>query len=443
MKRSDDDDYSWACYVEQSKTNIIKIDVDKSFRDLQLSDGMILIFQQDMPETDETEHEQLGVPMFPVDTVVQWAEHNRWNIEVAVTVHDWRTPLRVEGVMANGDFSVLKEADAGKMRNEHCNFAEPTNVRTHLDARWCVADVLQYLKGMKITTTRRVFIFSQNPFEEDADLLAEPLGAIIPFNISSVKARFFANAAGQQPHIHVVVPPAYFLKDLDEQKKKEPPTEIDTLCVRFLDTHVREISSCLVSGDHTTETIADVVQKVRETINLEQQCFEPGSKLTVMEIHDGLIQNLYEKENQDKPVTTTLAVAKRNFFYNCLHIFQTEELQEGYEQIRVQHVERNGQAWGFPFVMNIPKDMVLGDFKKAVSEKLDVPEVEVNRWRVFRQPLPAMAGEKVRIVDDTDSMNPDPEQPIGKILLEHYHTNPSLKRQIGGYGRQGSALRIG
>ena len=85
-----------------------------------------------------------------------------------------------------------------------------------------------------------------------------------------------------------------------------------------------------------------------------------------MEIKDGRIQQIYEK---DVPYKQTLAssAGNVNIFFNSLFLVDEPQIEDTEELhfIKVHHVDRSSsQLFGFPFHMALPPNMPLGELKK-------------------------------------------------------------------------------
>lgn len=438
----------WQCWEEFSAHDVQKRTFVKKIKDEGLVTGDIIVWQLSPPDGELSPEVDRNAPMdgevapvYPVETVHDLAIHQKSAVDVVVTLHDYRQPLCVDGVVSNGQWGPPRPAsaaavppltvtDAGKKKADGAppspankeerpedaalalslsKFEMPQERELKMDFRW----QLQHLTGtvartfgLRLQGESRLWFFSTAPSSTSEDPL-NVQASDQPTLKELLRMQMHASSGRRQLHA-VELPP-----ELGPQVFS--PDQVP-LCIRFFDSAVREVG-CVVIVMPVTATVADVLKEVSKPQHLQPQWGIAGP-LRVLEVSDGRLLRIHGPE---AGVHAFACCNRSNIFYNCLRVEADTEanLPAGHELLEIYHCDRQSQVpFGQPVLLAVAKGEESGAIKSRCKSKLQVPDNEFKSWRLVRY----ARAQKVHLKDD-EPWDRDAE-PEAKLYLEHVHPNP-------------------
>eukprot|EP01101_Sappina_pedata_P002182 TRINITY_DN12439_c0_g1_i1.p1 TRINITY_DN12439_c0_g1~~TRINITY_DN12439_c0_g1_i1.p1 ORF type:complete len:1099 (+),score=421.81 TRINITY_DN12439_c0_g1_i1:26-3298(+) len=192
--------------------------------------------------------------------------------------------------------------------------------------------------------------------------------------------------------------------------------------VTWISGHVLPVSvhSILVNPDAKT---ADVIDKIASQVEIAKEKIRlvlvKGSRLHTLlgpDISIDKIADGFDIYAEETPAD------------------QTGELDEGDLLIRVSHTAEEGtsaKCHGIPFVFRIAKDESVESVKERIRQKLNVPQVEYQKWKFSVYP------NWFTELDDDETLSSQFTQESSTLLLQHPDKSAGLK-----YRRQEKAIKF-
>jgi len=437
---------NWECWEEFSERDIQPRNVKRQVKAEQLWSGDVVIWQvarQVEPTTaeDAAGQPQAGdegdaAPVYPVNNVSDLAAHVLNSINVEVTLHDNRQPLCTDGIVSNGFWGSGRpqSASGGKdpkkdpQKEERpedvalslspAKFHAPREQEIKMDLRW----EMQHVTG----TIARAFGISCGAAEAQlwlfhappASTCEEPLNAFATRNEQTTlkdlqrSTAYVSTAAAKKPlSFHAVELPFHPGRQAIERG-------FCPLCIRFFDTAVREVGSCVVVVP-INGAVQDILTEAAGKLQPEWSISGP---LRAMEVMDGRLHKIHRPE---VPVRSLACFGKSNIFYHGLRV--EADTDGGRLATEIYHCDRQSQqAFAQPLLLSLAAGEKSGSVKQRCKEKLNVPDSEFKSWRLVRS---GSRTGRVHLKDD-EPWDSDTSADA-RLCLEHVHPNPtsSLARQ--------------
>eukprot|EP00405_Crypthecodinium_cohnii_P010812 CAMPEP_0206428752 /NCGR_PEP_ID=MMETSP0324_2-20121206/5850_1 /ASSEMBLY_ACC=CAM_ASM_000836 /TAXON_ID=2866 /ORGANISM="Crypthecodinium cohnii, Strain Seligo" /LENGTH=1228 /DNA_ID=CAMNT_0053894337 /DNA_START=227 /DNA_END=3913 /DNA_ORIENTATION=+ len=431
------EDMEWRCWEETSATDFSPLDVDNKAKEAQLQTGDVLIWQlgppqrpADAPPEPERAPDEVP-PSFPVNDVCDFAKLRANAVDMNVTLHDYRQPLCVDGVVSNGRWgpprptsaaplmakkdgqppspaNATKEESPEEIALSQCvsKFEMPKEKEMKMDLRWLLRHVTGSISrefGLGVPEAR-IWLFSGPPSSVSDD----PLNARMIRNEEPTLKDLLYSYSRRQLHA-VQIP----------ELKADPNSTF--LCLRFFDSQVREVG-CEIIAVNPGGTIQEVLDSASEIVEANPT-WGIRTPLRVFEVSDG---RLYQKVCKARAYINSLScVGRSNIFYHSLRVEEDPEANGPPPDTNlweIAHCDRHSQqTFGQPVLLPLGKGEKSGSIKARCKEKLQVPDSEFKSWRLVR----FSRGIRVHLKDD-EAWDSEPDC---KLYLEHATSGNTAARQ--------------
>jgi len=456
----DPDSFSWECWEELSERNFQRRLVKRAVNQEQLWSGDVIIWQPSSAGRKEGEADPEGAtiapdglvepPVYSMANVQDYAKMLESAVDVVVTLHDFRQPLCVDGVISNGVWGLprpqsgaQKEAAAQKDERPEdaalalspATFDPPREQELKMDLRWNMQIVTSSIVrkfGLKAPEAApgaapgeapQLWLFHAAP----ASTCEDPLNSAqpprneqtTPTTLKDLHLQRTLAPAGKKSlslSLHAVeLPPA-----VSQQAADRCP-----LCIRFFDDSVREVG-CTVVTVSETSTMKEVLAEAAQHLRPEWGIAPP---LRALEVADGRLHKLWRPEmpvrSREHASESLACFNKANILYHCLRVEADGDAvraaAQGHRMIEIFHSDRQSQqAFAQPILIPVAAGEKSGSLKNRCKDKLRVPEQEFRSWRLVR--CSSRAG-RTHLKDD----EPFDQDASGdaRYCLEHVHPNPT------------------
>jgi len=440
------DTYSWECWEEFSEREIQTRLVKRSVKHEQLVCGDVIIWQT-LPSDAQGAKETISrvetdiAPEFPVITVADFAAHQANSCDVTIVLHDFRQPLVLDGIVANGSWGQARPQSAVSVSKEPklpekeerpedaalstclSSFSMPQETDLKMDLRWEVKHVQATVRTSMGLTPKSgnagIWVFPAPP----SSTVEDPLHTAVPVTtqknthpiVLEDMARYVSPSSNSRKHftLHCVELP--YSLDTGAYSTLQP------VCIRFFDDQVREIG-CEVVLVPIDGEVNDVIVEVQKQIIPE---WNMSGQLRVLEVVESRVNKVLRPETPLRSSSCT----RTNIFYHSLRIEADREASSTASEQKLQeifHCDRaSQQAFGHPLMLAVSPGEKAGSVKQRCKEKLQVPDQEFKSWRLVR----CSGGfgrsrtlTRVHLKDD-EPWDGDASGEVW-LYLEHVHPNP-------------------
>jgi hypothetical protein len=435
----------WLCYEEFNERDIQPRQVKRQVKAEQLWTGDVIVWQpppapparqrREVEEqesmTDSTEGDSV-VPLYPVTNVSELALHMANAIDVLVTLHDWRQPLCVDGIIANnqwtrappkepkdpkkGDSSPMKEdrPEDEVLQNSYVQFRMPVEKEIKMDLRWFLHHVTGQIGkefGIRPTPEAPLWLFHGAPSSGPEEPLNAQTVRTEQISLKDLQRSAMYIQTKKPLILHAVEVPGAFAKTFERGNI--------AFCVRFYDSAVREVGNCIVTISQNG-LVSDIIDEARKKMD---PTWGINGALRLLEVSESRLHKLHRPET---PVRTLACFNKSNIFYNSLRLEAADPETSDQKLYEIFHCDRQSQqAFAQPILMPLGQNEKSGSLKARCKAKLQVPDAEFKSWRLVR----ISRGIRIHLKDEEPW---DTEWTAdSKLCLEHVHPNPtnSLTRQ--------------